>query len=414
MDEALRVYSWRGILTESTKATDVKSRADARKMGPFADFQRRRVSWVRWTQLEKTGRWRRAHFRHLPRPSALSKVRSDVCLEIERRDSAKAESVRHKKVKEHLAKYLKELLAAGRSVNWAFLDKRVSNFSITGDLLADVVDIQTEYPIHTPFGKDYKLDIALLGSNIVKKPIVLGAIEIEFTHEFEMSRCLICKALGFPLVCIDITEPGEEEFSEKWIESTLVETTKTSLDERRRNYIYIHDTLYPVYMNLPSNVDKHHRHQFIVFVDDKQFDSLLNLLNVLKESLGIAGNEVLIQPVPCKNDQMRKMLENEGSIAGHDWFAYNGWRYIRVTLDRPINKSGLVYKYHLAMASILNSHYETLVGYKYRPGIPNDDPDDPLWQAWVKGEEGVKKVAILPKHVSEPLRSIMLVLDTLD
>lgn len=414
MDEALRVYSWRGILTDSIIATDIKSRADARKLGPFADFQKRRLCWIRWSQIQKTGRWRRAHFRHLPKPSNLTEVRNEVLGEIERRNSAKSESERHKKAKEHLATYLRELLQTGRLIKWAFVDKRVSHFPITGDLLAEVVDVQTEYFIHTPFGKDYKLDIALLGSHIVDNPIVLGAIEIEFTHEFEMSKCLMCKALGFPMVCIDITEPCEEEFNEKWIESKLVETTQTSLDERRRNYIYIHDMLYPVYMDLPSNVDKYRRHQFIIFINDNNFDRLLKDLRGLKETLCISRNEVLIQLVPCKNEQMLTMLQNEGSIAGHDWSTYNPWRYIRVTLDRPINKSGLIYKYHLAMAGLLNSKYETLVGYKYRTGIHNDDPDNPIWQSSVWDKKVLKKVSVLPKHVSEPLGSIISVLETLD
>jgi len=228
MNEAVRVYSWRGILAESVKATDIKSRADARKLGPFADFQRKRLCWVRWSQIETTGRWRRAHFRHLPKARNMPKVRNEVLGEFEKRNSAKSESGRHKKAKEHLAMYLRKLLATRRSLKWAFVDKRVSNFPITGNLLADVIDVQTEYSIHTPFGKDYKLDIALLGSNIENNPIVLGAIEIEFTHEFEMSKCLICKALGFPMVCIDITEPCEDDFSDQWIESKLVETTQTS------------------------------------------------------------------------------------------------------------------------------------------------------------------------------------------
>lgn len=414
MNEAVRVYSWRGILAESVKATDIKSRADARKLGPFADFQRKRLCWVRWSQLGIAGRWRRAHFRHLPKPSNMPKVRDEVLAEFEKRNSAKSESGRHKKAKEHLAMYLRKLLADRRSLKWAFVDNRVSNFPITGNLLADVVDVQTEYFIHTPFGKDYKLDIVLLGSNIVNNPIVLGAIEIEFTHEFEMSKCLICKALSFPLVSIDITEPCEDDFSDQWIESKLVETTQTSLDERRRNYIYIHNMLYPVYMDLPFNADKHRRHQFIIFINDKHFENLLKHLRILKESLSLTDDDVLIQPVPCRNEQMLAMLQNEGSIAGHDWFAYNAWRYIRVTLDRPINKSGLLYKYHLAMARLLNSNYDTLVGYKYRTRIHNDEPDDPLWHEWVKGESGVKKVPVLPKQVSEPLCSIISVLETLE
>jgi hypothetical protein len=193
----------------------------------------------------------------------------------------------------------------------------------------------------------------------------------------------------------------------------LSETTTSSDDQRRRNYIYVHDSLYPVYMDVPSDLNKELRHQYVIFIRDENFESLLKLLNRLRESLGIVGNEVLIQPVPCKNDQMLTMLKNEGSIAGHDWANYNASRYIRVTLDRPVSKSGPIYRYHLAMANLLNAYYETLVGYKYRPGLYNEDPSDPVWQTWVVEDGRVKKIPIIQKHVSEPLGSIMTILESL-
>lgn len=413
MNEALRVYSWSGILTDAVEATEIKSRADARKLGPFADFDRRRVTWVRWSQIAKTGRWRRAHFRHLPKPGLASDTRRELSREFERREASKAESSEHLRAKEHLAEYLRSLLTAGRSLRWAFIDKRVSNFPLTGDLLSDVVEVETEYSIHTPFGKDYKLDIALLGPTIARRPIVLGGIEIEFTHEFEMSRCLVCKALGFPLFCIDISEPAAEASSPRWLESALIETTTTSGDQRRRNYIYIHDTLYPVYMDIPDTIANEQRHQYIVFVREDEFEYLLSLLIKLKEALGIDGNQVLIQPVPCKNEQMLSMFRNEGSIAGHDWANYNQTRYIRVSLDRPVQKSGVIYKYHLAMAAILNAHFETLVGYKYRAGLHNEEPREPIWHVWIPDNGIAKKTPLIQKHVSEPLGSIISVLESL-
>jgi hypothetical protein len=66
-------------------------------------------------------------------------------------------------------------------------------------------------------------------------------------------------------------------------------------------------------MDIPDSIAKEQRHQYVVFVRDNDFDRLLSLLIKLKEALGIVGNEVLVQPVPCKNDQMLAMFRNEGS-----------------------------------------------------------------------------------------------------
>jgi hypothetical protein len=413
MKDALRVYSWNGILVDTVVATDIKSRADARKLGPFADSKRYRVTWVRWAQIAKTGRWRRAHFRRLPKQNNESNFRKELHSEFEHRDRAKAESHEHFTAKEYLAGYLRNLLATGRSLKWAFVDKRVSGFPLTGDLLSDVVEVKTEYPIHTPLGKEYKLDIALLGPTIATKPIVLAGIEVEFTHEFEMSRCLVCKALGFPLFCIDISEVDSQAMSPSWLESALIETTTSSNDSRRRNYIYIHDALYPVFMDIPDNIAKEQRHQYVIFVEDSKFDKLHGLLVKLKQALGILGNEVLIQPVPCKNEQMLSMFQNEGSIAGHDWANYNQSRYIRVSLDRPVQKSGVIYKYHLAMAAILNAYFETLVGYKFKSKLYNQEPEEPIWHVWIPDNGRAIKTPLIQKHVSEPLGSIMSILESL-
>jgi hypothetical protein len=157
------------------------------------------------------------------------------------------------------------------------------------------------------------------------------------------------------------------------------------------------------------------RHQYIIFVKDEQFDDLLRWLNNLKQCLSLYNNEVLIQPQPCTNAQTLKIMENEGSIAGHDWRDYNEKRYIRVSLDKPKKKSGPLYKYHLVMANLLSSHCEALVGYKNRLGISNDDPNNPLWDVLIKDDnDKIKKVNFLPKHVSEPVSSILKALDKLE
>lgn len=414
MDEALKLYSWHGMLTEKIKATNIKSRADSRKHAPFADEDRKLVYWVNWGQIKKTGRWRRAHFRHYPKNSAVKHFCSkSIVEEIEKRDQNKGESVKHKLVKDYLTVLLKRMVSEGSSAIWSFIDKRISQYPLIGNLLSDVVDIKQEYPIKTPFGKEYKLDIALIGDKIKNKPIILGAIEIEFNHEFELLKCLICKSSGFPLFSIDITEVNENDITEEWCKSTLLETTMISEDERRRNYIYIHDMLYPVYVEIPKDVLKKTRHQYVVFVDDEKHDDLFKLLNALKSALKINDEKLVIQQVNCSNKQMISVQENEGSIAGHDWASYNTKRYIRISLDRPKIKRGNLYKYHLAMASLLNSHFETLVGYKYRRGIKNDNPDEHIWSVWGKQTNGFGNIPILPKHVSEPVRSIMDILKEL-
>jgi hypothetical protein len=417
MEEALRIHSWRGFLIDSIKATDIKSRADARKNGPFATLdKKRKVTWVSWSQIKKTQNWRRAHFRlHSPNLARKGNITEDIVSEIEGREVKKSESSKHFRAKTVVADYLKRILQKGAPAKWSFVDKRISSFPLSGNLMSDVVEIRAEYPIKTPFGKDYRLDIALLGEKINNEPLVLGAIEIEFNHEFEMLKCLMCKASGFPIVSLDIEATDEAELTAEWCQERLLETTVSSEDARRRNYIYIHDSLYPVYMDLPADIDKDRKHQYIVFIEDADFDSLLNLLNQLKKCLGLDDKRVLVQPVNCVNDQMQPVLRNEGAIAGNDWQKYNSTRYIRITIDKPITKSGPVYKYHLAMAKLINANFETLTGYKYKPGKKDYHPDNPLWITTAKHQDksGFYEIAILPKHVSEPLGAIMAVLQKL-
>ena len=66
------------------------------------------------------------------------------------------------------------------------------------------------------------------------------------------------------------------------------------------------------------------------------------------------------------------------------------------------------------MANLLNSYFETLVGYKYRLGETNYKPEEHIWSVWQKQADGDDRVRILPKHVSEPVRSIMDILKQLN
>lgn len=361
MEEAKLVFSWNGILSERINALNIKGREHARKLGFFVDDSNKLVYWKNWGTIEKTGRKRKPHFCHYPVGRSQRFEVPDVQREFSEREQQKGETAKHKRAKEAIAELLRRLIREGQSINWSFNDPDASDFHFSGNLLADVVEVKTEYPVHTPFGRDYQLDIALLGERIAKHPIILGGIEIEFTHKFEMSKCLFCKCLGFPLVCVDIEELNESDISEEWAYSALIETTRDSNDGRRRNYIYLHDTLYPVYINIPSYITNDKRHQYVVFVGDESFDKLYSLLEKLKSYLGIKTTDVLIQPLQCKNEQMKSMLENEGSIAGPLWKDYNENRFLRINLDRPYSKKGAIYKYHLAMSSLLNAYFKTLV-----------------------------------------------------
>jgi len=95
----------------------------------------------------------------------------------------------------------------------------------------------------------------------------------------------------------------------------------------------------------------------------------------------------------------------------HDWRDYNDSRRIRISLDKPLEKTGVLYKYHLVMARLLNCHFETLVGYKYDLGIKNTKPDEHLWSVTRKIDGELKQLTLLPKHISEPVSSILGVLN---
>ena len=84
-----------------------------------------------------------------------------------------------------------------------FTVERSSDFHLSGDQLKGALIAQKEYRIHPPFANFYNLDIAILGPKIHSEKIILGAIEIEHTHEVDMLKTLLCKSLGFPLFTLD-------------------------------------------------------------------------------------------------------------------------------------------------------------------------------------------------------------------
>ena len=413
MNKALLVYSWQGILAEEIFATEIKSREQALKLGPFVGEGHRLVYW-RKAVFEDKKKLRSQHFCKYPKGNPSKSHLPDIKQEFEDRISQKRESPKHKKAKLAVANLLRQWLLEGKELSWGFNDPRASDFSFSGNLLADVVDVKTEYLIRTPFGNEYQLDIVLLGKKVVNEPIILGGIEIEFTNKLDMSKCLFCKCLGFPLMTIDVEELKEVEIDETWAHTALVETTTSSSDGRRRNFIYLHDVLYPVFANFPYSLIKDDHHQFIIFVKENYFEKLTSLLILLKNALALSDSSAHITSTKITNEQTKTTVENAGSIAGPLWREFNPNGYILVTLKRPVDKTGSVYKFHLVMANLLNAHFETLVGYKLKRGAKNWETDEAYWirGEWIDGQ--TKRHRILRKHLSEPVSSILRVLDTLE
>lgn len=414
---AVRVYSpitW--YLSEEIFAKDIKSREDARKLGPFCDSTHIDLMlWVNWG-TRKDGRKTKPYFRRY----ADKKVTQQYFQKRIQEELAIVERTRtthvHQKIQDCLESVLNKLIAKQKSLDWAYNDVRLSDFPLSGNLLSDVINVEKEYKIRPPFcDKEYRLDIALLGERIYRKPIVLGAIEIEYTHEAELLKTLLCKSCGFPIFTLNVKDAIEDEITDEWCMQRLLETTETSVDSRRRNYIYIHNMLYPVFLSNYDGWEVGGKHQYLVFNDEEQ-NELRGLLEILRQHLNLTKADVNIMVNNLNpNDQGSKTLfENEGPIAGPDWREYNPKSFIRIVLKRPKGKQGPLYKYHLALTQLLTLRYDCLVGYKLQTGHMHEDKERPIWH--VKQKELVSEKSIhytwhekrfCPKKVSEPVRKII-------
>lgn len=392
---------------DEVKAGDIKSRQHARSLGPFCLPDRSEmVTWVRasW-KVNRISR--NKHFRRLPTKFQGKDLLEIVRKEIEGIQKTKRRLTIHNPSRDSLAETLK--LRIGSSIRWCFPDPEYSDFPVAGDLMAYVETVETEYEMKTPFGVNYRFDIALLGPVIKDRRVVLAAIELEFGHEFESTKCLLTKCLGFPLLSLDLKAIASETLDGEQLLTRLIETTKTSDDERRRNYFYLHPSLYPIFLQYPNALRLEKRHQYIIFAGSERLEKIRQLLDSLREMLGFSKQKVVIQRNPLKNSQMEKQFENEGSIAGHDWRDYNENEYLRVSLDRPIAGDKENYLFHLTMARIVNSVCPALVGYKYEPSVDNANVDEPLWSKniFLPKSPLWEKRRIAPKHLSEPIDSIL-------
>lgn len=407
METALKLVSWLGRQKEKTYAVNIKSHSNARKLAPFLDEEGKPLTWVNWSKPKiGTNKKTKPHFRHYPVGKEKTSKRY-VTIDEEIEDKEKiSESILHRTAKEALLAYLQKLVEQKSSLKWAYKDDEISDFALTGDLLYGVESIQKEYRYKTPFlTKEYRFDIALLGRKLGKEPIILGVIEIEKENKFGLLKCLICKSLGFPLISINIEELTIDDITQDWCEKVLRETTENSEDGLRRNYIYIHNALYPIYTNIPNNYRRENKHQYIIFSKENEFDKLIKLLEGYRDLLQIPKEQIHIDKPTLNKDnpQSLKMFENEGSIAGKEWADYNKNRYIRLTLEVPKGNNYNLYFYHLVIARLLNAHFETLVGYKYSKGVTNNDIDNLYWSFTSFN----KVTRIIQKQMSEPMQPVI-------
>lgn len=416
MDKAIVVFSRKGLFQTTLSAIDVRSREHARKLWPLVstDESRQIVTWV--SPSFNNGKLRRrSHFRILPHQHNYNpKMHFDEQEDLRWR--AVQESPEHQRAKELVALELSRRLNSNLSMPWAFRDKDASDFTIEGDLLLGADKVIKEYPLSTPFGCQFRLDIAVLGSPVHTEPMVIGGVEIESGHVFDGRKALIGKSLGFPLISIDISEMTFAELTPEWANQVLTATTFNHEQGRRQTFIYLHDLLYPLYVQLPLFIDAERRHQFLIFADDNTLDKLADWMNKLAKKLNYANGEIAVAIVNAKNEKSYKMLERAGQVVGPDWYEFNNKRCLRLTVPRPKDSADLrSYRFHMTMARILLSHSDALVGYKYCNGIDNEHPEEDVW---IKHHRNVvsntlEKYHILPKRLAEPINRLIAVISSL-
>ncbi|MDP3218381.1 MAG: hypothetical protein Q8S73_30030 [Deltaproteobacteria bacterium] len=416
MDEAVIVFSRKGLFQMRIAAREIRSREHARKLWPMVapGAIQQMVTWVS-PFIEDGNLRRRSHFRQLPVEKTYD-LKAQFEQEEIGRQHAVHESPEHRRAKELIAAELARRLAAGLAMPWAFKDTDASDYPLEGNLLLGADQVVTEHPLDTPFGSRFRLDIAVLGPPIQTEPMVLGGVEIELGHAFDGRKALIGKSLGFALISIDITEMTLDEITPQWAELALTATTRSHEQGRRQTYIYLHDLLYPLYAQLPTFLDREQRHQYLVFSDDSTLHKLVNWMNLLAKTLDYSNSSVAVAIVNGKSEQSRKMLERAGQVVGPDWEQFNNHQCLRLTIPRPKGPADLqAHRFHMTLARLLLSHTDALVGYKYRNGVDNDDPKEDIWIAhrWIADQGVHTKHRVLPKRLAEPINRLMKVVSDL-
>ena len=122
MDEAVVVFSRKGLFQTRIVARDVRSREHARKLWPLVspDALRQMVTWV--SPIFEDGKLRRrSHFRQLP-VDRIYDLRAHFDDEETNRQRAVQESQEHRRAKELIAAELGRRLDARLAMPWWFKD----------------------------------------------------------------------------------------------------------------------------------------------------------------------------------------------------------------------------------------------------------------------------------------------------
>lgn len=415
MNEAVVVFSRNGLFTTTVAARDINSHEHARKLWPLVtpSTPRQLVTWVKPT-FESDKLKRRSHFRTLPSAKNLG-VGQIFEQEEAARCKASRESPEHSQAKQKVAEALRRRLERGLAMPWYFKDSDSSQFHLAGNLLLGAENVLVEEVVKTSFGYEYRLDVAIISKQINKSPILLGGVEIEWGHAFDGRKALIGKTQAFPLVSIDISGMTLDEITPGWADAALTATTHSSETGQRKTYIYLHDVLYPLYLQLPSGLVKENRHQYLVFAPDNELSRLERWAKQLQELVGLKPEAMSVSIVNAKSEQSRKMLENAGQVVGPDWQQVNAQQCLRLTVERPTLVDVSSHMFHLGMANLFLSHTDSLVGYKYMTGIHNDNPQEDVWlhPKWNPDTKRADYYRILPKRLAEPRSRIVDVLNSL-
>lgn len=413
MDEALVVFSRKGLFRAPITARAIKSREHYRKLWPLVTVSEpfRLVSWVS-PSFFADGRLRaRSHFR----PYAGKRgVRAADYFQTEEqaRQRQVGESAEHKRAKQLIADELQRRLDAGLAMPWYYKDETISQYHLEGNLLLAANSVVQEQTIKAPFGCSYRLDVAVLGKAILKRPMVLAGIEIELGHAFDGRKALAGRTMGFPLISIDITDLTLDQLTPQWARHALTATKASDDQGRRRTFVYLNDLLYPLYVQLPSALIEgdDFRHQFIVFAADEHLTWFKEMLGKAGTALEFARDSLSLTIVNGKSASAAKQVANLGDIVGPDWRQFNEQRCLTITLDRPRSPKDLrSHLMHIAIAALLAGKGNALVGYKDRLGITNERPEEDVWNEYRRGEW----CRTLPKRLAEPFQHYLAVIDRL-
>lgn len=412
MDKAIQVFSRQGLFSQEICAREIRSREHFRKLWPLVTdgASRQEVTWVRPIFDADNHLLRRSHFRVLP--GKMPELSTLFEQEESERQRQVSESKEHKRAKSLIAAEISRRIEHGLGLPWAFNDPDSSDFPLIGNLLLGASSAEEEYWLTTPFGRQYRIDVAVLGPAINSEPMVLGGIEIELAHAFDGRKAILGKSQGFPLITIDISGMSEADLTPEWATNALSATTRSTDDGRRQTYVYLHDLLYPLYAQIPDFINDDQRHQFLVFDEDSSLKRLCRFINKLSDALDYQAYEVMPALVNAKNKQSTLMLERAGEIAGADWRTYNEHQCLRLTLPRPKGPHDLrSHRFHMTLARVLLSHSNALVGYMYANGHINSRPEEAIWthKKWIKEESRWEVYRVLPKRLAEPVSRIIQV-----